>query len=342
MPAAADPDLALQLAKATADLYGSAVESLLEMVTRRVAQGIDQPGWADRKLVEVSRLRAEARSVVARLEAAGPTTVEEAIRDAYRLGGEAAVLEVGGAVGQSQAVDALVREMVTGLQSAHGQIVRATLDSYRTVIAEGAAPDVLTGARTRRQAAQRALNRFADRGITGFVDRSGRQWELRSYVEMATRTSVGRAHVAGALDRYQQAGHDLVIISDAPQECSVCRPFEGRVFSIGGKSLQYPPLSSALGLFHADCRHSASVYIEGLTRPLTHTADPEGDAARQEQRRLERGVRQWRQRQVVALDDSTRRQATKRVQEWDAKLARHVERHDLKRLRYREQITAAR
>ena len=47
MPAGADPDLALRLAKALVDLYAQAEADLLDAVARRVARGIDQPGWAE-------------------------------------------------------------------------------------------------------------------------------------------------------------------------------------------------------------------------------------------------------------------------------------------------------
>ncbi|MCX4975012.1 phage minor capsid protein [Streptomyces sp. NBC_00620] len=44
---------------------------------------------------------------------------------------------------------------------------------------------------------QRAMERFSDLGFRTFVDKSGRVWQMTSYAEMATRTSVGRAAVGG-------------------------------------------------------------------------------------------------------------------------------------------------
>jgi hypothetical protein len=175
------------------------------------------------------------------------------------------------------------------------------------------------GAQTRRQAAQSALDRFANRGVTGFVDRAGRRWELESYTEMALRTANGRAQVAGTLDRLQAGGIGLVIVSNHPQECPLCRPWEGKVLSITGTVPAGVVLDDGAvvagsvaqaqvdGLQHANCRHTLTAYVPGLTVAPGHTADPAGDRARQEQRRLERGVRQWRRREAVALDEPARR-----------------------------------
>lgn len=346
MPATPDPDLALRVAKEIADIYGQAVDDVLRVVARRLAAGIDRPGWAERKLVEQVRLRNEARDIVDRLTTLGPDAIRGAVEAGWLAGvGEAAAdLEVTtGFVGtNTRAVEALARETVERVQSTHLQLLRSVDDAYRAVIAEASAPGVVTGTVTRRVAAQRALDRFADRGITGFVDQAGRRWQLETYAEMATRAAAGRAQVAGALDRYQAAGKDLVVVSDAPQECRLCRPWEGRVLSISGATPDYPTVASATaaGLHHANCRHSLTLFTPGLTRRPTRTADPEGDAARQEQRRLERGVRHWRGREAVAITPQAQRLAKAKVRDWRAALDRHVEAHDLKRLRHRETLGA--
>jgi hypothetical protein len=343
MPAAADPELALRLAKEIAEIYGAAVDRMLAIVARRLASGIDRPGWPERKLAEQVQLRNEARIVVDRLVVFGPAAMDAAIAEAASVGAEIAAVDLGATFGRTHtaAVDAFTREAITALQDTHGQILRSTLDAYRSIIAE-AGGGVLTGTQTRRQATQRALDRFADRGITGLVDRAGRRWSIDTYSEMATRTAVGRAQVAGTLDRYQTAGRDLVIVSDAPQECERCRPWEGRILSISGTDARYPSVAAAqgAGLQHVNCRHSMSAYIEGLTRPLTHTADPEGDRVRQEQRRLERGVRQWKRRELVALNDQAKAVAARHRKAWQDRLGEHVRTNDLKRLRYREAIGA--
>lgn len=353
MPASADPDLALQLAKQVADIYGEAAARLLAIVARRIANGITQPGWAERKLADVLRLRNDAIAVVDRLQRLGETAVRTAIEEAVEAGARQAAIELGLTFTATNPaiIDAIAAETVGILRTSHAGIVRSVLDEYRRIITD-TAPGVLTGVDTRRQAAQRALDRFAGRGITGFVDRLGRRWEIETYAEMATRTAIGRAQVAGALDRYQADGRDLVIVSDAPQECSVCRPFEGKVLSISGTVPKGTRLDRGFtcfgsvgeartaGLLHANCRHRLGAYVPGLTERMRDTPDPEGDEARQEQRRLERGVRGWRRRAAVAMDDTARRRAEAHVAEWRGRLREHVDANDLKRRPERERLGA--
>lgn len=356
MPAEPDPDLVLRAAKTVADIYGQAVADLLKLVAARLARGIDEPGWAERKLTDMVGLRTEAADLVARLQVFGPEAINLAIEQAYQTGARTGAAEVAvrlAPVTNTAAVQALAAETVGAVAAAHVGILRQVDDVYRQVVAETAAQTV-TGARTRLAAAQQALNRFADRGIVTYRDTAGRRWALETYAEMATRTAVGRAQVAGTLDRYVDAGRDLVIVSDAPQECKACRPWEGRVLSIsgdtrkgtrvtGGDGHRFTVAGSVAeaqraGLHHPSCRHRLGAFIPGATRRLTDTEDPAGDRARQEQRRLERGVRHWKQRAAAALDDDARKAAERKAREWQRRLADHVVANDLQRRRERERL----
>lgn len=350
---ATDPELSLRLAKAVADLYGEAVANLLRIVAGRLARGIDQPGWAERKLDQLDQLRREAFDQVQVLSEAMRGEVVDAVRAGAEAGAGKAVAELRKAGAdisvdatfagsQRHAIDRLVRETATNLASTHTRILRSTLDVYRTAVAEAGAPQVLAGTITRRQAAQRVLDRWARSGVSGFTDRTGRVWTVESYAEMATRTAVGRAQVQGALDRFDEAGYDLVIVSDAGGECEACRPWEGEILSQSGDDQTYPSVAAATsaGLFHANCRHDVGLYVPGLTKPLTDTADPAGDAARQQQRYLERGVRRWKRADAVALDDQATAKARAKVSEWQGRLREHIEANDLKRLPYRESLGA--
>lgn len=349
MPATPDPDLTVRAAKETVELYARAADQILATVAARLARRIDTPGWAEQKLLETAALRNEAQALLDQLLADTPDAVEAGMARAYSQGAADAAKDLPdlepavARLTNERAVTRLVDEAVTALRGTHLQILRSSLDVYRTAVYEAGTTSVVTGVRTRRQAAQQVLDRFANRGVTGFVDRTGRAWSLESYSEMAVRTSAGRAQVAGTLDRFTDAGRDMVIVSDAPQECQVCRPWEGRVLSISGATPGYPTVGAATsaGLFHANCRHALGAYIPGVTRRFENTADPEGDRARQEQRRLERGIRQWKRREAVALDDVAATRARAKQREWQARLRTHVDETGGKRLRYREQTSRA-
>lgn len=323
MPAGADSELALRLAKALVDLYAQAEADLLDAVARRVARGIDRPGWAEAKLAEITALRAEAEARLAQLQADLEPTVRALIGDAHAAGvaqADADLRTIGVDVGfgrtNTAVVDTYVRQAVTNLEGTHLRIFRATMDAYRDAVVSDAG-QVAAGTATRREVSQRILDRLANQGITGFVDRAGRNWQLDTYAEMTARTAAGRAQVQGALDRYQAAGRDLVIVSDAPEECPICRPWEGKVLSISGRTPTGTKDGSiavsgtvaeavGAGLQHANCRHRLGLYVPGLTRPMHGTADPSGSQIRQEQRMLEREKRKMLRMQSAALDDETR------------------------------------
>lgn len=358
------PDLAANLAAATVEHYLEAERILLARIARALAADLDAPDWAERKLLQVQLLRLQLEQAIAALTGQATGTVGEAILTAYNRGGATAAADLAGMLGRSledlaepisggPAVERLILDTLQVVTATHPRILRAALDGYRQVVADATA-QVLLGTTTRREAAQRALDTFAARGVTGFVDRAGRGWDLASYVEMAVRTSTGNAAVTAHTDRLQSYGQDLVLVSDSPQECKVCRPWEGKVLSLSGTTVGTISGSRGVrvagtlagaksaGLFHPGCRHSVALYQPGVTRLPGRTVDPEGDAARQRLRYLERRVRAAKREQAAALDKPAAQRAAAKVAAGQAAIRDHVATSPAKRQSAREQIGRAR
>jgi hypothetical protein len=365
------PTLAENLAATVLDLYLDAESSLLQRIARSLQQGLDAPAWAERQLLLVQTYRAQAARVLVQLEQQATVAVGDAISTAWNRGTAAAIadladLDPGGpltldrVLPGARAVEALVADTVTRVTATHPRILRATEDVYRQVIADVASRTLL-GVETRRDTAQEALNRFARRGVTGFVDRAGRGWSMEAYAEMAVRTATAHAAVDAHSTRLQQAGHDLVVVSDAPQECKLCRPWEGKVLSLSGSvagvierehaTQDGRPVrvnvagtlaeARSAGLYHPGCRHSHSAFLPGVTRPPTDTADPQGDADRQRLRLLERRVRAAKREEAAAMDDAAARKAGVKVRDAQAAIRTHVATSSAKRIPAREQIGRA-
>lgn len=341
------------LVQALVELYRSLQTRLTADVARALSSGIDDPDWTVTKLAAVTQLRRRTEQVLARMQATSDLQVQQAILLAVQRGSAQAEAELEKLAGiqpppipsltGSAAVTAMTRELALLLRSTHTQILRWTLDTYRTVVAETGLAATLTGVRTRRQAAQDVWERFLDRGITGFVDKAGRHWELASYVEMAVRTGTQAAMTQAHVDRLRDAGRDLVVVSDSPRECGLCRPWEGQVLLLSGTG-EAPSLvaARAAGLFHPNCTHSISLYIPGITPIHRAVSDSAGDEAKQRQRVIERHIRKWKRRSSAAIDPVAVRAAKRKVQQWQAGLRAHIAEHNLKRLSYREQIGKAR
>ena len=81
-------------------------------------------------------------------------------------------------------VMAILSETSARLDVADRFILRKAGDIYTDVIGRAAA-DVATGTVTVRQAVGQAVDEFAKRGITSFVDIAGSSWQMSSYAEMA-------------------------------------------------------------------------------------------------------------------------------------------------------------
>lgn len=170
---------------------------------------------------------------------------------------------------------------------------------------------------SRVQAAQKALDDLAAQGITGFVDKTGRRWNLTSYVEMATRTAVSNAwddHQAAALVR---AGLDLVVVGTHSTEgsCPQCLPWLGRTLSLTGATPGWPTMADAKasGFRHPNCRCSWWPVGAGVAQEVTDPVPVDRAAAAykaaQRQRALERSVRAAHRRAATAVTPQARAKA---------------------------------
>ncbi|MFD3929695.1 phage minor capsid protein [Streptomyces sp. NPDC058614] len=375
------PALAEDLAAAITTLYEDAELSIIERLRTALEEGIDSPLWAEIKLRSVGDLRQAVEEVAAALQADANGAVAAALATAYGRGRQAAVAELGAldigrelqarrVLPNAPAVDRLAASYAADTRPLYQRITRAVVDTYRSVVTRVASGPLL-GTVTRRQASQRALDQFAQRGVTGFVDRSGRAWELATYAEMAVRSVTARAAIEGHIDALAEVNVGLVIVSDAPLECPLCAVWEGEVLTLGQESgprtiraehaIQPSGLfaptrtvavhvagslveARAAGLFHPNCRHSLAAYLPGVTtRPPHHATPGTTYEDTQRQRDIERTIRAWKRREVAAMDEAQRKRAGAYVRKWQKAAREHVAAHpDLRRKPQREQIGAAR
>jgi hypothetical protein len=97
------------------------------------------------------------------------------------------------------------------------------------------------------------LRRFID--DDELIEVNGRLYNLKSYSEMLSRTTMRDAQTAATLDVCAEYDNDLVQFSDHQTECDVCKEFEGKIYSISGKHPDYPKLEESPPI-HPNCEHS--------------------------------------------------------------------------------------
>lgn len=372
-----NPDLIDRTVATLAELYAEAETSIVRLVTKELAKGIDAPTWTPGKLASIRAMRAGVQAILGALSVRSAGAIRDTVAGAYRTGWRSAVADlparffprsgIGAAANAAAdttpgfaAMEALASAVHDDVGVRSSNVLRDVLDAFRAVQTAGGAR-VLTGVQTRRQASQSMWSRLVSDGIMHFNDRSGRRWQLSTYVEMAGRTIAQRAAVQGQTDRLVDIGHDLIIISDHPAESALCRPYENKVLRIGpgptgdiqvehavndGQMVTVHVVDTldgarAKGLFHPNCRHSASIFLAGVTRQKTNTEDPAGYEARQEQRRLERRIRAAKVTEAAAMTDEAKTTARRRIRGAQGDMRAHLDAHpQLRRLPYREQIGA--
>lgn len=359
----APADLSREVAGLVAPVREMHVRAEMRLLAR-LARAVERGTATDSLTAELAARRAllaDLDRLLADLHKRLPEAVDEAQRVAYGAGQARTDADVAALWPRyrspearpafAAAPEAVLARAAVDTSAMSLQVRRWVADAYDAAT-QTAAADVVTGAATRREVSREMIERLAANGITGFVDRAGRNWEMGAYAEMAARAASAQAAVQGQLDRAQAVGINEVVVSDHGEECKMCRPWEGRVLSINGDSPE--KLSDgikvagtmadavAAGFMHPGCRHTVTPYIPGLSQVQRRTADPEGDALRQQQRAKERAIRRTKRRLIVAEEQGKGTPAAVRLRaRLDAQrkgFAEWRKEHDRKNLNYRENV----
>ena len=253
------------------------------------------------------------------------------------------------------AVEATAMETAGVIASQHHTILRTVQDRYREA-AQTTLTRALVSGESNLQTVQAMLNRMADKGLTGFIDRAGRSWDMGTYADMAIRTGRMRALNQGHMDGWQHAGVELVRVSQHPASHPWCYPYQGELLAISGpagprvmtdrvtgKQITVTAVATfqealAAGYHHPNCRHSEGAYIPGFTSHQPEKVDEAENEkqyeALQRQRQIERHIRQWKKREAVALTPQEKAYARRKVRSWQSAQREHVSRHNFLSRRY--------
>lgn len=254
----------------------------------------------------------------------------------------------------------MAEDLESRLTAATQRITRVADDAHRAAVIAAAVEQILPGKATPQEAQAQAWRQLVSRGVTGFTDKAGREWNLTSYVEMAVRTATQRAYNASHRERLTLAGIDYFTISTTGRPCGLCAPWEGKVLADRGAGevtethATGDPVTftvaatieeaTAAGLFHPNCKHTLTAYLPGVTllKPNQWSAlDELNYRNTQTLRHLERAVRASKLQAAAALTPLDKARAMREVREGQARIREFTARTGLLRRRHREQLNAA-
>lgn len=244
--------------------YEQAEREILDRINRALLRG--------NQIEYLAAMKKNVEAILQQLREGNRTWCTEAIPRVYSqglYGADAMLKDAGvavkagfGAIHQ-QAAQVLAENAYQRFEDVVQVIGRQVNDIYRELALENVRGTVV-GYDTWKQTARRFREQLAERGVTGFKDRTGRMWNMRTYTEMHARTVCMEAHLQGTANRLVEQGHDLVKVSTHLGACEKCQPWQGKILSITGKTEGYPTLeeAKAAGLFHPNCRHAYGLFID--------------------------------------------------------------------------------
>lgn len=331
-----------EVAQGIKEIYRRAGERMLTTTARRFSRGITQPGWAERKASEVLAAHEQLRHDLERAGKERESLLRDVMTRGYVSGSQRFYAQMGAVLGPVQHISPnamkagyILADLNNNLNTAERRILRQFDDSYANIIGAVSA-EMATGVTNTREAVGNALRAFADQGITSFVDRGGHRWTLENYSEMAVLTAIERSTISGYTDTMQSYGYDLAVIDGHAGACPICAAWEGVIVSVSGENPDYPSLLDAEndGCFHPRCLHGISTYYPGISHA------PEGGfrnepreieepsrqyTARSKQRYMERQIRKYKDRAIVAQTRLQKAQALEFIRRWQQQLDQLIE-----------------
>lgn len=347
-----DEHAAEEIADALGYIYEQANQRMLKNVAARLARGVTTYGWAERKAGEVGAAHRQLEGDLAQARRERLSLLDGLAERCAMSGSQKFYQDIGSMLGNtahispnSQKAAYILADMNNTLNAAERRILRQFDDRYADVIGR-VSSEFATGVMNTRQAVGDALRAFADQGISGFIDRGGHHWTLRDYSEMAVLTAIERATLSSYVDTMQSYGFDLAVIDGHAGSCPICTAWEGVIVSVSGEDHRYPSLGEAEneGVFHPRCVHGITTYYEGITHaPRGGFRDhpravqqPNAEyTARSQQRYMERQIRKYKDRLIVAQTPQQRQMAQNKIREWTRELDKLIDKQPASNYLYR-------
>lgn len=169
----------------------------------------------------------------------------------------------------SDTMQDLLRASQTVQTNVRQALQRAVMDETRRAVAGGF---------NQQAAGKRIADSLTEQGVFAVQDKRGRNIPIDRYAEIVANVKLREAHTKGTEANLREHGFDLVQITAHIHRPDKCSPYEGKVFSLDGRTPGYPVLDLHTP-FHPGCRHSETPYV------IANRSDAENERIREESNR---------------------------------------------------------
>lgn len=298
--------------------------------------------WQSAKLRDVRRFRRENEKILGEYMPTIEEETEKLLREQYAEGGADSFFG-----SSNPKLESLIHEMQNNEVRVKQGCLRYMSDVYRKTILRTATA-MNAGRMSMHKAVDEATADFLAQGINCIRYSNGRLVNIASYAEMALRTCNTRAMLMGEAKQRERLGIDTVLVSQYGACSDTCLPWQGRVyiddvfqtyngprtgsFGISRNGRQYMLLSVAIkaGLFHPNCRHTITTWIEGVStmpKPMDVKEIERINKLEKTQRALERKVRKAKRQAEGLTDPEAQKAAKAKVREAQAELREFVKKN---------------
>lgn len=338
------------------DIETEMLENMITLLTK--GRDLGSVDWQLDRLKSLGLLRElNARTIVKNRDKIVSAIREEMEYNAFRRATQvdSAVKETGKIIAVSAKASPQVNAIIADWERValekvgkmYGDMLYKAGEVYQQTVLKTTAK-VQLGMSGRTAIAQTATE-WAEKGIPALVDRAGREWTTEAYAQAIIRTTSTNVANGAQLARMDELGEDLVEVSSHLGSRPEHADFQGKIYSVSGKSTKYPPLSvtgygTAGGIGGVNCRHVLYPYFEGTKKTYSPFPEKKNDAVyekSQRQRALERSIRYAKREKALAErigDRETIENANAKVRARQKAMREFIDDTGRKRQSAREQV----
>ena len=368
-----------ELENAISRIYSDIETSLVRRICRWLRMNpdgtLDPEDWRLRKLSGLGVMQVDIRNLLVEESAQNEAKIIEAVSKAvetnsnsdlklyqaileYKKQDKGVVLKIAASDMQKARIDAVIKNARKALNMTNTLALEASQQCFLDSV-NSAYLRVMEGAYTLDDAVWYASKALARKGLTiaTYNGPTATNISMDAAVRRNVVTSVAQATAEMSKGMAQDLGLDLVQTSAHVGARPQHQVWQGKVFSLSGKSDKYPALSApqeaggtgygtAEGLCGCNCRHHFFPYAEGFSPAdygidISPAENEEIYNATQKQRQYERQIRSWKRTARVAEDQGKTidaNNATARVRVYQKALRELCDRYDLPREYAREKV----